>query len=39
MTENQEQQEGYGYFEYINGSSYEGHWIIKDAVKIKHGQG
>jgi len=36
MSENID-QEGYGYFEYINGSSYEGHWREKDGVKIKHG--
>ena len=32
-----EENSGFGKFEYVNGSIYEGHWIMKDGYKIKSG--
>ena len=34
-----EETSGYGKFEYVNGSIYEGHWVLQDGVRIKDGQG
>jgi hypothetical protein len=31
--------EGYGRFEYRNGTIYEGHWKLINGVKMKHGDG
>eukprot|EP01017_Pseudomicrothorax_dubius_P043936 TRINITY_DN7385_c0_g1_i1.p1 TRINITY_DN7385_c0_g1~~TRINITY_DN7385_c0_g1_i1.p1 ORF type:complete len:297 (+),score=90.66 TRINITY_DN7385_c0_g1_i1:313-1203(+) len=31
--------EGYGRFEYRNGTVYEGHWILLNGRKVKNGEG
>lgn len=31
--------EGFGRFEYMNGSVYEGNWKLIEGVKMKHGEG
>ena len=30
---------GYGKFEYVDGSVYQGHWKLFDGIKKKHGEG
>ena len=32
-----EDNSGFGKFEYVNGSIFEGHWSMQDGVKIKSG--
>lgn len=31
--------EGFGHFEYVNGTVYEGQWIEKEGKKMRHGEG
>lgn len=31
--------EGFGRFEYSNGTVYEGHWKLLEGHKVKHGEG
>ena len=32
-------QSGFGRFEYINGTLYQGNWKLHNGVKVKHGHG
>jgi hypothetical protein len=33
------ENEGFGRFEYSNGTVYEGHWMLLNNHKVKHGEG